>query len=57
LTRPSQRLSTVLTSCAYQAKIVRQESQAIDAAFEKKIKGAETARKMCVSFCVEGRVD
>jgi len=31
------------------AKIVRQESQAIDAAFEKKTKGAETARKIAQS--------
>ena len=47
----------MLTSCVVlfdQAKIVRQESQAIDAGFEKKIKGTETARKMCVLFCVKG---
>jgi len=31
------------------AKIVRQESQAIDAAFEKKVKGADTARKISQS--------
>jgi V-type H+-transporting ATPase subunit E len=28
---------------------VKQEQQAIDAQFEKKRKGAETAQKMCVS--------
>ncbi|KAI0247409.1 hypothetical protein BJV78DRAFT_1339426 [Lactifluus subvellereus] len=30
------------------AKLVKQEQQAIDAQFEKKRKGAETAQKMCV---------
>jgi hypothetical protein len=29
---------------------VKQEQQAIDAQFEKKRKGAETAQKMCVSL-------
>ena len=51
----SSRLSAILTSRVVrvdQAKIVRQESQAIDAAFEKKVKGADTARKMCVLFYV-----
>jgi V-type H+-transporting ATPase subunit E len=33
-----------------QAKLVKQEQQAIDAQFEKKCKGAETAQKMCVSL-------
>jgi hypothetical protein len=32
----------------WQAKLVKQEQQAIDAQFEKKRKGAETAQKMCV---------
>jgi V-type H+-transporting ATPase subunit E len=33
-----------------QARLVKQEQQAIDAQFEKKRKGAETAQKMCVSL-------
>lgn len=34
----------------WQAKLVKQEQQSIDAQFEKKHKGAETAQKMCVSI-------
>jgi V-type H+-transporting ATPase subunit E len=34
----------------WQAKLVKQEQQAIDAQFEKKRKGAETAQKMCASL-------
>jgi V-type H+-transporting ATPase subunit E len=36
-----------------QARLVKQEQQAIDAQFEKKRKGAETAQKMCVSFPIK----
>ena len=31
-----------------EAKLVKQEQQAIDAQYEKKRKGAEVAKKMCV---------
>ena len=33
-----------------QAKLVKQEQQAIDAQYEKKRKGAEVAQKMCVHW-------
>jgi V-type H+-transporting ATPase subunit E len=35
-----------VTYFIWQAKLVKQEQQAIDAQFEKKRKGAETAQKM-----------
>ena len=40
-------LRTACSSC-HQAKLVKQEQQAIDAQYEKKRKGAEVAQKMYV---------
>lgn len=37
--------------CRRQAKLVKQEQQAIDAQFEKKRKNAEVAQKMYVPAC------
>ena len=47
----SKRLQTyntpsVSANSSLQAKLVKQEQQAIDAQYEKKLKGAEVAQKM-----------
>jgi hypothetical protein len=41
-------MTLLIAHIALKAKIVRQESLAIDANFEKKRKQADTALKMCV---------
>jgi hypothetical protein len=41
-------LTALVAHVTSQAKIVRQESLAIDANFEKKRKQADTALKMCI---------
>ena len=46
LLTPDLRGTRVLSH--FQAKLVKQEQQAIDAQYEKKRKGAEVAQKMCV---------
>lgn len=40
----------------YQAKLVKQEQQAIDAQYEKKRKGSETAQKMYVSLQIAAKL-